>query len=85
MYSLIFVVSKAIRLWQILIFAWALLSWFHPDPRNPLVRLLHALVEPVILPFQKLLPSVGGLNFSAMAAMIVLELINDVFIRALSN
>jgi len=85
MHFLIFLAYWAIRIWQILIFAWALMSWFQPDPRNPLVRIIHALVEPILLPFQKLIPPMGGISFSAMAAMIVLELINDVFLRALQS
>ncbi len=67
------------------IMAWALLSWFRPNPANPLVRILNTIVEPILLPFQKLLPPVGGVSFSAIGAIIVLELIQHAILKALQG
>ena len=85
MLHLILIATWAIRAWVILIFAWAILSWFHPDPRNPLVRAVDALVEPIMLPFQKLIPPIGGLSLAPLVAVLVLEWINEFFLRALAQ
>ena len=85
MLLLILIASWAIRLWTLLIVVWAVLSWVHPDPRNPLVRVVDALVEPIMLPFQKLIPPIGGLSLAPLAAVLVLEWINEFFLRALTS
>lgn len=85
MLLLVLIAYWAIRLWVLLIFVWAILSWFQPNPRNLLVRILDALVEPIMLPFQKLIPPIGGLSLAPLAAMLVLEWINEFFLRALAG
>lgn len=40
--------------WLILIRA--LISWVNPDPYNPIVRFLHMVTEPVLIPIRRLLP-----------------------------
>ncbi|MBS1784831.1 MAG: YggT family protein [Acidobacteria bacterium] len=85
MLLLIQIASWAIRAWVILIFIWAIMSWFNPDPRNPVVRVVDSLVEPIMLPFQKLIPPIGGLSLSPLVAILVLEWINEYFLRALAR
>ncbi|HEU4952578.1 MAG TPA: YggT family protein [Holophagaceae bacterium] len=85
MLLLVLIAYWAIRLWMLLIFVWAILSWFHPDPRNLLVRIVNALVEPIMLPFQKLIPPIGGLSLAPLVAILVLEWINEIFLRALTR
>lgn len=56
----------------------ALMSWFpySPDsPLNPVRRVAVALTEPVLAPFRRLIPPVGGFDLSFLVAFIVCELI----------
>ena len=85
MLLLILIATWAIRIWTLLILVWAVLSWVHPNPRNPLVRIVEALVEPIMLPFQKLIPPIGGVSFAPLAAVLVLEWINEFFLSALAG
>ena len=41
-----------------------IVSWVAPGSYNPLVLLLHQLTEPVMKPFRKLLPPMGGIDLS---------------------
>ena len=50
----------------ILIFLRAILSWFSPDPFNPLMRMLVASTDPLLYPVQKRLPTLGGLDLSPL-------------------
>jgi YggT family protein len=60
----------------ILIFIRILISWFPGvPPWHPLVRMLSALVDPVLVPFRRLLPTLGGLDFSPIVAIVVLQLV----------
>jgi len=54
----------------------AIFSWVNPQaPFAPFVRSLN---EPVLLPLRKILPPFGGLDFSPMVAIILLQVINRV-------
>ena len=68
----IFIAEKLITLLILLIFVTSLLSWVQPDPRNPLVRALHGIVDPVLHPIRTLLPSTMGMDFSPMVAILIL-------------
>jgi len=68
----IFIADKLITLLILLIFITSLLSWVQPDPRNPAVRILHGIVDPVLHPIRTLLPATMGMDFSPMVAILIL-------------
>jgi YggT family protein len=48
----------------------AILTWFSPDPMNPLVQLLSLLSAPIVDPFRRFLPPLAGmLDLSPIAAI----------------
>ena len=49
-----------------------ILSWISPGGYNPILALIHSLTDPVLRPFQRLLPAMGGLDLSPLFAMILL-------------
>jgi YggT family protein len=55
-----------------LIIARALLSWFNPDPRNPLVQLIYYITEPILSPMRRIIPPLGMLDLSAFIAIILI-------------
>lgn len=61
-----------VLLWAVII--QAILSWFNPDVRQPVVRLLNQLTEPVLRPARRLLPPISGLDLSPLLVIIVLQL-----------
>jgi YggT family protein len=74
----------AIQILIYLIVITSLLSWFHPRPGNPWVRLLHAVVDPVLHPIRTLLPSAMGMDFSPMVAILILWMLQRLLQRGLS-
>ena len=57
------------------------------SPNSTLVNIYQALgqvTEPILGPIRRVLPSLGGLDFSPMVAIILLELIRVVLKRALA-
>ena len=79
-----YILAKAMDGLSILIIIWALMSWFRPSPGNPLVRLLNAIVEPILLPIRAVIPPIGGFSFDAMIAIVLLSLVKNIFLRAAS-
>lgn len=62
------------------IYAWVvlgsvLLSWIQLEPDHPVRKIVDALVEPVLAPIRKVIPSVGGLDFSPLAVYLGIRLI----------
>lgn len=49
-----------------------LLSWFPIDPANPVVRVIFDVTEPVLAPFRRVLPTIGMIDLSPLAALLVL-------------
>ncbi len=60
----------ALLLYTILIFVYAALSVIAPGVRSPATALLAALCEPVLRPLRRILPIVGGIDFSPLVAIL---------------
>jgi YggT family protein len=50
--------------------AMIILSWVAAGSQNPVIYLLHQLTEPVMAPFRRLLPPMGGMDFSPILVFI---------------
>ena len=59
-------------LYTILIFVYAALSFIAPGVRSPATGLLAALCEPVLRPLRRVLPVIGGIDFSPLIAILAL-------------
>jgi YggT family protein len=72
-----------IYVWVIL--ASALITWVSPDPRNPIVKILRQITEPVLAPARRLLPpwKTGGLDFSPMIVIFAIWLVEWVLMYLL--
>ena len=72
-----------IYIWVIL--AAALITWVSPDPRNPIVKILRQITEPVLAPARRLLPpwKTGGLDFSPMIVIFAIWLVEWVLMYLL--
>jgi YggT family protein len=66
--------SLVINIFIFAIFASALLSWFNPGTFNAAAGLLYSLSEPLLRVCRQLLPDLGGVDFSPLAALILLQL-----------
>ena len=54
-----------------ILIVYAILSWV--QPHSPIAGILHRLSEPVLRPLRKLIPLVGGVDLSALVAIIALQ------------
>lgn len=57
--------------WSILIYV--VLSWVSPGGYNPGAALVAAVVEPLLAPFRRLIPPIGGLDLSPLFALIAIQ------------
>lgn len=60
----------------LLIVARSLLSWFPTVARGSEARhLLYRATDPILRPIQRVLPAPGGIDFSPLVAIVVLQVI----------
>ena len=50
-----------------------ILSWVAPHTHNPATALLSTLAEPVLRPFRRIIPPIGGLDISPIFTIILLQ------------
>ena len=50
-------------------------SWYSPRPTNKPIIILYRLTEPFLAPLRRIIPRFGPLDFSPLAAVILLQLI----------
>src|SRR5690625_836380 len=72
------------------IFFWALIisiiaSWVAPFSHNPALILIRQLVEPVMAPFRKLIPPLGGIDITPIFAFMTLHVLNQYLVPALAR
>lgn len=67
------------------IFAFCLLSFIPNAHYDANFRLIAAVVEPVVRPFRRILPPLGGLDFSCWLAMIALILVRLLIVAPLAD
>ena len=73
------VVAQLIDLYTVVVFIAVIISWLGLPPHNPVVRYTRMLTEPALVPIRKLLPPMGGLDFSPMVLLILLRIIRGMF------
>ncbi len=71
--SIIDLVMLSARLFTFAIFIHIILSWIAPGTYNPATAFIAMLVTPVLRPFRRLIPPIGGLDISPIFAIIGLQ------------
>jgi YggT family protein len=79
----IWIINFVFQLLTVLILIRAILSWIRPDPYHPAVRLLRQVTDPILLPIQRVVPPLGGIDISPVVALILIELIRRVVVSVL--
>lgn len=69
-------------LYNILILARVLMSWFMQDPTNRLYQILIRITEPVLGPIRRIMPRTG-LDFSPLVAMLAIQVISRLLLNAI--
>lgn len=65
-------------LYSIVVLVAVVLSWIQLSPDNPLVRFTRAVVDPVLEPIRRLLPSFGGFDLSPMILLLTISMLRRV-------
>ena len=69
------VVALLVNIYFFALLAMIILSWVAAGSRHPAIYLLYQITEPVMAPFRKVLPDMGGLDFSPILVFILINII----------
>jgi YggT family protein len=61
-----------------------ILSWVAPGSHNPGAELVAQITEPVLAPFRRIIPNLGGLDISPIFAFIAIQLLQSWLIPRLA-
>lgn len=76
-------IGFVLLLYMALIIVRILLSFFPGNARHPIVPLIYQLTDPLLRPLQRILPSLGGLDFSPMVAWLLITLARVLLVQPL--
>lgn len=79
---MVLIISSISEILVLLVIVSAILSYFM-DPYHPLRRWVDSIVEPLLLPIRRVVPTVGGLDFSPLVLIIVIQLVSGFLIQLL--
>jgi YggT family protein len=71
-FGLVRLVHLILTLYVWLIIVYVVSSWVSPGGYNPALALLAAVVEPVLAPFRRIIPPIGGLDLSPVAVFLAI-------------
>ena len=64
-----------IDLYSLVVLVAVVLSWIQLPRNNPIVGIVNMLTEPLLAPIRGLLPAMGGLDFSPLILLFLLQIL----------
>lgn len=83
-WALLGVASLFLKVFFFALIVSVILSWVAPQTHNPAAELVNQICEPLLAPFRRILPSLGGLDLSPIFAFIVINLLDRFVIGQLA-
>ena len=76
-WSIIGVTALFLKVFFFALIISVILSWVAPGSYNPGAQLVNQICEPLLAPFRKLLPNLGGLDISPIFAFLAIQVIQS--------
>ncbi len=83
--AVIDVINSGFRILFYCVIGSVVLSWIAPGNNHPLLQIVEELSAGVLDPIRKFLPPMGGLDFTPIIGLLILNLINSSFIQIIRS
>ncbi|CTS53975.1 TPA: YggT family protein [Escherichia coli] len=83
MNTLTFLLSTVIELYTMVLLLRIWMQWAHCDFYNPFSQFVVKVTQPIIGPLRRVIPAMGGIDFSPMILVLLLYVINMVVAEVL--
>jgi YggT family protein len=84
-WSLLGILGLVLTVYYFGIFIIMIASWVAPYSSHPALTLLRQIIDPVMAPFRKIVPPMGGLDFSPMLVIMILHVLKNYLLPALAQ
>ena len=75
MWAVLGVASWLLKIFWVAMIVMVIVSWVAPNPQNPAAQLAWQISEPILAPFRRLLPNLGGLDISPILAFMAIHIV----------
>jgi len=75
----LWIVNLMLTIYLMVILIYVIMSWISPGTYNPMSSLLASICEPVLRPLRRVIPPIGGLDLSALVALIGIQALKMLF------
>lgn len=83
-WSVLGILGLVVKIYFFAILALIIFSWIAPQAHHPGLALLYQLTEPVMAPFRRMLPPMGGLDLSPILVFVSINVI-EILLRGLAQ
>lgn len=77
-WAVVAVLGLLIKIYLFALFGMIILSWVAPGTSHPAAFLLLQITEPLMAPFRKILPPMGGMDFSPILVLVLINVLSIV-------
>ena len=77
-WALVAIAALLVQFYFFALLGMIIVSWVAPGSQHPLVTLLHQVTEPIMAPVRRVIPPMGGLDFSPIAVFILISILQIV-------
>ena len=82
--NIITIINIVAQLLVLLVFVSVILSYFM-DPYHPIRRGVDNIVEPMLSPIRRVVPTLGMLDFSPLVLILLIQLLKNLIVSLLIN
>ena len=83
--SIINIVNSGFRMLLYCVVGSVVLSWVAPGSNHPLLQIIDEISDGVLKPIRRFLPPMGGLDFTPIIGLLILNLINTSFTQIIRS
>ena len=76
------ILVQLLDLYSLIVLGTVIISWIQLPPTHPIRNLLHMMTEPLLAPIRRILPAMGGIDFSPMVLLIVVRMLRSMILSA---
>jgi YggT family protein len=73
---------QLLDLYSLVVLGTVVISWIQLPPSNPIATFLLAMTEPLLAPIRRVLPDMGGLDFSPLVLLFGLRILRGLLLAA---
>ena len=67
------VIDSLLGVYVYIIIIRAVVSWFSPNPNNQFYRILIDVTEPALSRIRRIMPNIGGIDFSPLVLILIIQ------------